>query len=184
MEEIKYAYYDGGKDVVLIITGIGGSTVGYKNKYDIMAKNIVQQTNCSVLIATSPQGTWLHIKENLIQIINKIIEIKQTEQCNIYAFGHSAGANTLLLSAYLYPQIKSIVAVNPVMNINISQLIDGIKNFNDKATIIFGEKDSSSKFACLIPQKENTKTIVLPNVDHYFTDNLELFISLPLNYLF
>lgn len=184
MEEIKYSYYDGGKDVVLMITGIGGSTFGYKNKYDIMAKSIVQQTNYSVLIATSPQGTWLHIKENLIQIINKIIEIKQTDKINIYAFGHSAGGNTLLLSAYLYPQIKSIVAVNPVININISQLIDGIKNFNGKITIVFGEQDSSSKFACLIPSKVNTKTIILPNIDHYFTDNLDLFITLPLKYLF
>ncbi len=183
MEEIKYSYYDGGKDVVLIITGIGGSTLGYKNKYDIIAKSIVQHKKCSVLIATSPQGTWLNIKENLIQIINKIIEIKQTDNVNIYAFGHSVGGNILLLNAFRYPQIKRIVAVNPVMNVNISWLIDGIKNFNGKASVIFGEQDSSSKFACLIPQKENIQTIILPKIDHYFTNNLDLFISLPLKYL-
>lgn len=183
MNEIEYSYYDGGKDVVLIITGIGGSPLGYENKYDIMAKDIVKNKNCSVLIATSPQGSWLHTKENLDNIINKIIEIKQTDKVNIYAFGHSAGGNILLLNSYHYPQIKKIVAVNPVMNINLPRLFDGIKFFSGNITIIFGEKDFSSQFASLVPKQANINTVILPNIDHYFTNNLHLFISLPLKYL-
>lgn len=123
MEEIKYAYYDGGKDIVLIITGIGGSTIGYKNKYDIMAKNIVQQTDCSVLIASSQQGTWLHIKENLIQIIN---ENKKTRFI-IEFFGAPSRARTYNLSvnsrvlhhwaieAYLLTSAKSLSQTMPLL---------------------------------------------------------------------
>ena len=183
MSEIEYAYYAGGKDVVLIITGIGGSTLGYKNKYDKMAKDIIKNKNCSVLIASSPQGSWQHMKENLNNIINKIIEIKQTENVDIYTFGHSAGGNILLLNAYHYPQIKKIVAVNPVMNVNLPWIIDGVKFFSGEIAIIFGEKDYSSQFKSIIPKQPNVKTITLPNIDHYFTNNLNLFISLPLKYL-
>ena len=34
MEKIDIEYYESGKDILLIITGIGGTTKGYKNKYE------------------------------------------------------------------------------------------------------------------------------------------------------
>lgn len=181
MDKIDIEYYESGNDVLLIITGIGGTTKGYKNKYEKIAKNAMKKNNLSVVVATSPKGSWLQTEQNLKDIINFIYS-KRDKEFTIYAMGNSAGANILLWHSHRYKEIKKILAINPVMNINI-HLLKNLQNSKNTINVVFGEKDISCKFAELIPKNKNVKLTILPKIDHNFTDNLELFIDLPNRYL-
>ena len=167
---------------MLIITGIGGTTKGYKNKYEKIARNVIKRYNFSVVVATSPFGSWLHTEQNLDYIMN-YIKSKRNGDYKVYAMGNSAGANILLWHSHKFSQIKKVLAVNPVMNINI-HLLKKLQDTTKEIKIVFGEKDISSKFAKLIPLNTNVNVEILPNIDHNFTDKLYTFIDLPNNYLF
>lgn len=182
MEKIDIEYYESGKDFFLIITGIGGTIKGYKNKYEIIARNVIKKYNFSVVVATSPFGSWLHTERNLDYIMN-YIKSKRNCDYKVYAMGNSAGANILLWHSHKFPQIKKVLAVNPVMNINI-HLLKRLQDTTKDINIVFGEKDISSKLAPLIPTNKNVNVEILSNIDHNFTDNLYTFIDLPNKYLF
>lgn len=182
MEDIEIDYYESGKDILLILTGIGGTTKGYENKYEKIANKVMKEYNFSVVVATSPSGSWLHTEQNLNHIMN-FIKSKREKDYNVFAFGNSAGANILLWHSKNFPQIKKVLAVNPVMNINI-HLMKNLKDTKQKVNIIFGELDYSSKLAELIPTNENVNVEILSNIDHTFTNHLDLFMDLPNKYLF
>ena len=40
MMNIDIEFYEGGRDVLVIFTGIGGTTKGYQNKYEKIAKYV------------------------------------------------------------------------------------------------------------------------------------------------
>ena len=69
------------------------------------------------------------------------------------------------------------------MNINL-HLFKALKDIQKEMYVVFGEFDMSSKFAPLLPSSENIKVEILPNIDHNFTENLDLFMNLPNIYLF
>lgn len=182
MEDIEIEYYEKGKDILLILTGIGGTTKGYENKYEKIAKNVMEQHNFSVVVATSPSGSWLHTEQNLYQVMS-FIQSKRDNDFNVYAMGNSAGANIVLWHSNKFPQIKKVLAVNPVMNINL-HLFKSLQDTEKEIKIVFGELDMSSSFADLLPKSEKIKVDILPNIDHNFTGNLDLYIDLPNIYLF
>lgn len=185
MAEIEIEFYRQGKDVLLIFTGIGGTTKGFQNKYETIAKQVMEDYHFSVAVATTPSGSWLTLKDNLQTAMNFLFEKAKDKDFKVYTMGTSAGANLVLSFSYLFPQIKKILAINPVMNVNFHWIDKGIKNFiGEKINIVVGEKDQSSKWIGLLPKIETLKTTILPNIDHQFTDNLQAFIDLPKQYLF
>ncbi len=184
MEQIDIVIYKKSNNILLILTGIGGTTKGYENKYEKIAKLIMQKYDFSVVVATTPKGSWTHLKENLYYIINRIAE-KFEGNFQIYAMGSSAGANILLCFSYLFPQIKRILAINPVLNINFHWIEKGIAEFNkEKIYTVFGEHDPSIKWTEILPKNNKLIIKILPNVDHKFTNNLQTFIELPQKILF
>lgn len=178
MQSIEMAYYKAGKNCLLILTGIGGTTKGFQNKYEKIAKQVVGKYNYSVIVATSPKGSWQHTKANLDYIMSVINE---NEYHNIFAMGSSAGANILLMHAYEFPQIKKILAINPVLNVNLHKINNGIEFFNGNVFLICGEDDMSNKFKEIVNKK--AKTITIPNADHNFTNQFKVYIKL-YEYLF
>ncbi len=94
--------------------------------------------------------------------------------------GNSAGANLPICYSYLYPQIKKVLAINPVLNLNYHKTKEGILNFNgEKMFVVTGELDPAAVWLNSLPKKANLSTEILQGVDHVFTDNLEKFIALP-----
>ncbi len=179
MENIEIEFYGIADNLLLILTGIGGTVKGYADKYVKLANKVIDTQEFSVAVATTPSGSWQHTKENLEFIMQYV-----KNKCNgkIYAMGSSAGANILLMHAHEHPQIKQILAVNPVLNINLFKIESGINQFAGNTTLICGEKDMSSMFYKML--KSTATTFVLENIDHNFTNHLDEFIDLPLKYLF
>lgn len=182
IENIEIEYYENGNNILLILTGIGGDTAGYENKYKRIAKTIIQQHNFSVVIATSPIGSWLHAEQNFDRVMN-FIQDKRKKDFKIYAIGNSAGANIALWYSNKFPQIEKVLAINPVMNIN-PHLFKILQDTKNEINVVFGELDTSTRYAGLLPKNKNIKIDILPNIDHVFTNNLDLFVDLPNIYLF
>ncbi len=179
MENIDIEFYGNSDNLLLVLTGIGGTVKGYANKYVTLANNVTKTQDFSVAVATTPKGSWQHTKENLDFIMNFI---KEKYKGKIYTMGTSGGANIILMHAHKYPQIKKILAINPVLNINFYKIKNGINQFDGNITMICGENDLSSSFCKII--KNNVKTFILKNIDHNFSNHLEDFINLPFKYLF
>ena len=62
-----------------------------------------------------------------------------------------------------------------------------IKKFNgEKMILLFGDKDPSFHFVKQFSELSNGKVIfeIISGADHYFTNKLELFMSLPKKYFF
>lgn len=185
MTNVEIEFYESGKDILLIVTGAGGTTKGFQNKYETIAKLIMHDYHFSVMVATSPIGSWLTMKENMQYIMDSLFAKKKEENFRVYVMGSSIGANIVLSYSYLFPQIKKVLAINPVLNMNLHRIHQGIKSFTgEKISVVFGEKDLSSKYIVTMPTADVLQTIVLPNIDHTFKDNLQTFIDLPNQFLF
>lgn len=185
MTPIEIEFYQAEKDVLLILTGAGGTTKGFQNKYETIAKQVMNDYHFSVAVATTPLGSWLRLDDNLQDIMNCLFENLGTKDFKVYVMGSSAGANIILSNAYHFPQIKKILAINPVLSMNLHKIDSGIKNFaGEKIDIIVGEKDPAFPWVEALPKNEILETTVLPNIDHVFNGNLQTFIDLPKQFLF
>ncbi len=180
MQDIKFEFYKSGPDVLLILTGAGGTTKGYANKYEKIAKAAMQKFNLSVVVASIPSRVWLQSEQCLSEIMN-FVHSKMSNVYCVYAMGHSMGANLVLWHFAKFTEIKKVLAVNPVMTVNL-HLFNRLQNIEKPMQVIFGENDESCKFAEMLPK--NIKVDVLVGVDHNFTKHLDLFIQLPEKYLF
>lgn len=179
-------YKNDTNNVLLILTGLGGTTTGYHNKYVTIAKQATQM-GWSVIVAATPDGA--SFIENEPQYFNALLEqvyqVMRTKDLTICAMGHSQGANISLWCAYLHPQIKRVLAINPVIDWNTHLLIEGVKNFaGEKIDVIVGEKDPAFPWVELLPKVNFLTTTILPNIDHVFRGNLQTFIDLPKQFLF
>lgn len=186
MKDIEIDYYPNGKDVLLILTGLGGSVKGSQNKYETMANNIISKYDFSVFVAATPQGAWNNAKEHLTNVLDYVDSLMNdiNKEYKIYVFAHSAGGTYALWYSYLFTRIKRIVVTNPVLNVNFHWLENGQNNFNGEFTkVIIGDKDQSFKFAGLLKRAKIIETVILENTDHEFKDNLTAFIELPEKYL-
>ncbi|MCK9575158.1 MAG: S9 family peptidase [Clostridia bacterium] len=172
-------------DVFLILTGLGGSTSGYSNKYETIAINTNKKFGLNVFVANTPHGSYENHIQHLNYIFNSIDREMQKQDYNVFVMGHSAGGTIMLWNLNLFPKVKRIIAVNPVLNINFHKIENSSKNFTGEfIKIIMGEKDGSCKFLPLLNKVINIETLVLKDIDHEFKGNLEKFIELPVKYLF
>ena len=171
-------FYQGGENCLIIFTGLNGNTKGYGDKYVKIVEWVTLETGFSVFVAAVPKNCWDSPQEVFSNALDYALSKIKAE--NIYIMGSSAGANIAICYSYLYPQIKKVLAINPVLNLNYHRTKEGIVKFNgEKMFVITGELDPSAVWLNSLPAKENLSTEVLKGIDHVFTDNLEKFISLP-----
>ena len=103
----------------------------------------------------------------------------------VYLMGVSVGASLAWWFSAHYPQIRRVLCVNPVLNLNLHLTIAGVCNFcGEKMTIVLGEKDPSAKWERAKPKKKNIDVRIQPGADHVFGGMLEEFIALPRQFLF
>jgi len=167
---------------------MGGSVKGYENKYAKIAERVSTDHGLTVFVASTPIDSWegknaFNNFELIMNCIAKYMEDFEISDYFVYTMGISAGGSFLLWYAYLYPMIKRVLAVNPVLRINLHRTKDGIAKFNgDFIILIFGEQDPSACFAPLLDSRANV--VILSDTDHQFRGNLEEFIELPEKYIF
>lgn len=175
---MRIDFYPAGEDCLLILTGLGGDTKGYSDKYVKIAENVVKKYNFSVAVAGVPRDLWDRHKEVFCEAVNGVYSGVNPKK--LYIFGNSAGGTIAIWYAYLFPQIDRVLAVNPVLNLNYHNAKDGAEKFAGSCMhIVCGEYDSSATWQQLIPEKNNVKRHILRGVDHLFSEKTDEFISLP-----
>lgn len=180
------SYIGTSDQAVLIMTGIGGSENGHENKYEKIAYELNVRYGASVFIFATPRAAW-GIGERLVEQAIDEVRLQLQNQgrslCDLYCFGVSAGASFLGAFGYLYPKIKKLILVNPVIQINYHKFLGGLKKTNADVTIVFGELDPSYKFLFMLDtvRRGNIKTVTVPNADHCFSgeENFKIFFGLP-----
>ena len=150
MSNIKTDYYPAGKNCLLILTGRGGDTKGYENKYEKIADAVTHKYGFSVLVAAVPEDCWERSTEVFKDAVGAVPPF--CRDGDIYVMGSSAGASLELWYAHLYPQIKKVLAVNPVLNLNFHRTREGLEKFaGDKTFIACCELDPCVTWAQRLP---------------------------------
>ena len=169
-------------DVFLIIfTGLGGSADGFGNKYGRICDSVQKAYGFSAFVVQTPQNVWERKDTFFEEAAANLIQNRR----RVYIMGVSAGASIALWYAARYPQIRRVLCVNPVLNLNLHLTVAGVRNFcRERMTIVLGEKDPTAKWAKVMPQRENLQTYIFPAADHVFSGMLDEFIALPKRFLF
>ena len=177
----EYAEDDDEGKAFVVLTGLGGSADGFGNKYSRISEYVQRDYGFPVFIVSTPKDIWERKEKFFDEIATRFM---QNKTC-VYLMGVSAGATMALWYAAKYPQIKRVLCVNPVLNINLHLTSSGIRDFcGEKMAVVFGEKDPSAKWAKLLPVLPNLQIHIIPEADHVFCGKLDEFIDLPKKYLF
>ena len=101
MDNIELKFCGVGDNVLVVLTGIGGTINGYDDKYIKIANNIISKTEFSVAIAAIPHGAW----ECTNKVFNNILKrVREKYKGDVYIMGVSAGGSISLLHSFCYPQ--------------------------------------------------------------------------------
>ncbi|MDD3999285.1 MAG: hypothetical protein PHX62_00110 [Bacilli bacterium] len=181
--------YKGNENIFLILTGIGGSTKGFQNKYVNLSRKINEKYGFTAFVVSTESGVWNDERKYFDKVINEVssyINMMKINVKKIFAMGTSAGANLLIHNAHRYNAIKKILAINFLFNVNYNLFQDFIKEYEGMATLIVGERDSSYTFFDILNKykSERIRVISIPNADHNFADMLNTYLELPEKYLF
>lgn len=173
--------------MLLVMTGIGGTVCGYKNKYSIIAKEMKEKYNISTLIIALSVNAWNYMKDIFnfaVQYIKKYYKKLNIDDYQIYAMGTSAGATNILNNMNECSNITKVCVVNPVFPINIDKTLENIKNCQIKKTIILGEYDISVADFKRLAEIKNVEIVLIPEGDHYLSGdkNFQFFLDIPKQY--
>jgi pimeloyl-ACP methyl ester carboxylesterase len=183
------AKLDGGKEVLLIIVGMNGSVYGYENKYFRIAKRANAIYGSTVFIFSNNERNWYNSEYFFDAVMNYARQntANQTDS-KIKLFGVSAGAAFASFYAWKYPEITTLLLVNPPLVNCLELTMSGIRSFSGDATLVVGKNDTNYKLGELFTlDKYNDifKNVVLyDGADHSFTGLLKEFIDLPFQYLY
>lgn len=185
-EKFKYGVINGHKDKILYIkVGNGGSIKGYKNKYLRLAKEINKKYGFSILVAETPIN--IDDYSSIEADFNFINQNFKSNNRKIYALGFSKGGVIINNYSYLFSDIKRALIINAPLMVNFHKIKIGFLNFKgEKLIFLYGKKDPSYTYVELLKKHKNFNTVIeeLDDIDHNFTNNLEIFINLPSRYLF
>lgn len=190
--EVEVAEYEGTTNkVVMIIVWKWGTTSGYQNKYITIASNLVEKHGARVFVIENP---WISrdnpklFVECAMKFVEKQMEKSGFSSWELYGVGHSAGAHFWGRFAHLYPRVKKLLLINPVLSVNFFKFEPALKAYSWDLTIVQGSKDHDAFYIPLLDsiKNDNKQVIVLDGVNHEFSNEggFELFLSLAEKYLF
>jgi len=181
---IEYGIIKGNSTIVFIKVGQDGSIYGYDNKYLKIAKKLKEKYGYSVITSSNPFDGNNPLDHDM-SIIKEYAKENDFVDYQVYYMGHSNGARIGISWGYKYPEIKRMLLINSPIFINWHILKDGIKESkNQEMILVYGTKDNSYRYVELIKPllNDNKKLVIINEADHDFTNMLDDFISLPINY--
>lgn len=166
----------------IIIPGVDGSHIGYKNKYVTMANNIIQKYKISVLRTSNPYISGVHWDVNFENLMQHVSD-KYNHYNEICIFGFSAGASIAVKHAWKYKKIKKLCLVSMAKELQPQNIIDGLKNFDGVVHIHFGKNDPNHSFLeenKVFLNSRAYKYFLYEECDHFFSGkHLDRFLALP-----
>ena len=178
-DRIEFGVIKGNSKIVFIKPGLGGSYLGYEEKYLKIAMRLHQNFGCSVICVSNPHDNKKHIDSDR-EIIEQYISDNNITHAELFYFGHSNGGIKGLELASSGISFCKMLLVNMPLMINLHKTKKYITEIPKTEIIaIYGEKDPSFSYTPFLDGLfENVKISSFPQADHHFKGFLDEFISL------
>lgn len=182
---IKYGIKYGSEVVVFIKSGkdghIEGEFEGQTNLYEELAYQINTAFGYSVVVVNNP------LEENrnnpLEEDFNFLKEhyLNKLANYSVIYIGNSSGANYGAWYGWQISNVKKMLLINPIINLNFHRTKECIERFDGQITFAVGEYDSSFKWREILPKRPNVKLLELPGQGHNI--DRQLFIDIVIEFL-
>ena len=179
-DHIEYGCIVGSNKIVYIKVGMGGSYVGYEEKYLKIARRLHDNYGCSVICVSNPLPHGRSIKIDQI-IIQDFVKRHNVQNPEMFLFGNSNGCVKGLEMAEGGTTFKKMVIVNMPLMEDFHKNVDRMKAISEtKIRAVYGEKDPSWKYIPFLELSnlENVEIVKIPRADHNFRGMTERFIEL------
>ena len=175
---IDYGFIEGNHQIVFIKVGLGGSYLGYENKYLRMAHRLKEKYGCSVIVASNPHDGKSHADMDK-QMLEEYILSRKLGSAEIFFFGNSNGGIKGLELANAGVAFKKMILVNMPLMINFHKTRKYILAIpGTEIVAIYGGQDPSFPYLPFIRERfANLKAFTFPNADHNFKGFLDDFIN-------
>ena len=176
--EVEYGFISGDNRVVYIKSGMGGSYLGYEDKYLKIADRLHERCGCSVICVSNPVP--LPIDVDLV-ILNEFVKSLGCDNPEIYFFGHSNGCVKGLEIAAKGILFKRMVLINMPLMQNFHKTVNWIKLIpTTEMVTVYGQKDPSYSYIPFLECKNlsNVEIVKIQGADHNFRGMMSEFLEL------
>lgn len=176
--EVECGCVLGNDKVVYIKAGMGGSHLGYEDKYLKIATRLHDKYDCSVICVSNPVPLPISVDK---KILCEFINVNGINNSEIFFFGHSNGGVKGLELAANGVAFKRMVLVNMPLMLNFHKTVQWI-NASPETNIVavYGEKDPSYQYIPFLQTKnfQNVEIVKIADADHNFKGMIKEFIVL------
>ena len=161
-------------NIIINIPGAGGSVGGYLNKY-VNLGNYIQEKNIASFVRM-PNDRPGEYQLTVRKIVNYCLE-HSTDICgsdvpDIWLMGFSAGAGAIVLTAWEYPEVKKVLAINPFIEDIREKIKKDLPSYIGQLFLIKGSDDdvigpdTLEYISTYASNVEDIQTYTIPNCDH------------------
>jgi hypothetical protein len=164
--------------IIINVPGADGSMDGYENKYLKIANNLVKEkVGAVVRIPNSSSlgfGWDINLRKALDYVLENSKEICGSDKPEIYLMGLSAGAGTISMTAWEYPEVTKILLIEPAVVFSGEHGVEGIRKYKGDVTIVVGKgstalgKQIGDKIFDYFINAKHKEIVEIPNCDHCF----------------
>lgn len=176
--DVEYGCVCGSSKILYIKAGMGGSYLGYENKYLRIARRINEKYGYSVICVSNPVPLPIVVDKT---ILHKFVKEQGIQNPEMFFFGHSNGCvKGLELGACGIPFIKMVLVNMPLM-INFHKTVQWINAMTGTDIVtVYGEIDPSYRYIPFLQIKnfENLEIVKVDGADHNFNGMTEQYIEL------
>lgn len=177
--EVEYGCIVGNNKIVYIKAGMGGSYLGYEDKYLKIANRLHDKYGCSVICVSNPVPLPICVDQT---ILNTFIKERGIDKPKMFFFGHSnGGAKGLELAASGVP-FKRMVLVNMPLMFNFHKTLQWIESIAETDIVtVYGEIDPSYRYIPFLENRklDNVEIIEVAGADHNFKGMMQEFLEFP-----
>lgn len=176
--DVEYGCILGSSQIVYIKVGMGGSYLGYEDKYLKIAHRLNDKYGCSVICVSNPVPLPIVVDQMILGEFTKKHDIHNPE---MFFFGNSNGCVKGLELGASGISFSKMVLVNMPLMMNFHKTVQWI-NAMPEANIVtvYGETDPSYRYIPFLETKklENVEILKVAGADHNFKGMMEEFIEL------
>ena len=176
--EVEYGFISGDNRVVYIKSGMGGSYLGYEDKYLKIADRLHERCGCSVICVSNPVPLPIDVD---LAILNEFVKSLGCDNPEIYFFGHSNGCVKGLEIAAKGILFKRMVLINMPLMQNFHKTVNWIKLIpTTEMVTVYGQKDPSYSYIPFLECKNlsNVEIVKIQGADHNFRGMMSEFLEL------
>jgi hypothetical protein len=176
--DVEYGCILGSSQIVYIKAGMGGSYLGYEDKYLKIAHRLNDKYCCSVICVSNPVPLPVVVDQ---MILGEFIKKHDIHNHEMFFFGHSNGCVKGLELGASGIAFSKMVLVNMPLMLNFHKTVQWINKMpGSNIVTVYGETDPSYRYIPFLETKNlpNVEIVKVDGADHNFKGMMEQFIEL------